>query len=103
VCKDITSFYKNVEFYIFSAKKIFHFSTMEDSREILLQLGETLKGIRKQKGLTQLDIEVKTGIDAGDLSRIESGQVNLSFTKLVKLAMALNVQLNEIYSIKKPK
>lgn len=76
---------------------------MEDSKEILLQLGETLKAIRKRRGLTQLDIEVKTDIDAGDLSRIESGQVNLSFTKLVKLATALNVQLNEIYPIKSPK
>lgn len=73
---------------------------MEDSKEILLQLGDTLKTIRKRKGLTQLDIEVKTGIDAGDLSRIESGQVNLTFTKLIKLAIALNVQLNEIYPLK---
>ncbi|GAA0537415.1 hypothetical protein GCM10009415_19030 [Chitinophaga japonensis] len=62
-------------------------------------MGESIKAIRKQKGLTQVDIEAKTGIDAGDLSRIESGQVNLTFTKLVKLAAVLGVQLNEIFTV----
>ena len=73
---------------------------MEETNDILLKFGAAVKRIRKAKGLTQVDIEIKTGIDSADLSRIEGGQVNLSFSKLIKLAEGLGVQLNEIYKIK---
>jgi transcriptional regulator with XRE-family HTH domain len=78
----------------------FDFSGVEESNEILVKLGSNLKALREKRNLTQLDIEVKTGIYTSDLSKIENGQTNLSFTKLVKLAAALKVQLNEIYTIK---
>ena len=72
---------------------------MEETDDILRKFGAAVKRIRKEKGLTQVDIEIKTGIGSADLSRIENGQVNLSFSKLVKLAEGLGVQLNEIYRI----
>jgi len=93
-------FDKNVEFYIFSADIFYHFTYVEESKDILLTLGDNIKALRKLKGLTQVDMETRTGIDAGDLSRIESGQVNLTFVKLVKLAAALDVELNELFAIK---
>lgn len=49
--------------------------------------------------MTQLDLEVKSGITAGDISKIENGQINLAFTTLIKLAEGLEVQLNELYNI----
>jgi transcriptional regulator with XRE-family HTH domain len=73
---------------------------VEESKDILLILGNNIEALRKLKGLTQVDMETRTGIDAGDLSRIESGQVNLTFVKLVKLAAALDVELNELFTIK---
>lgn len=73
---------------------------MEESKEILIKLGATIKAIRESKNLTQLDIEVKTGIYTSDLSKIENGNTNLSFTKLVKLAKALDAQLSDLYIIK---
>jgi len=72
---------------------------VEETDDILRKFGAAVKRIRKEKGLTQVDIEIKTGIGSADLSRIENGQVNLSFSKLVKLAEGLGVQLNEIYRI----
>ncbi|WP_343701630.1 helix-turn-helix transcriptional regulator [Chitinophaga sp.] len=73
---------------------------MEDSKEILKQLGANIKAIREKKNLTQLDIEVKAGVYASDLSKIENGNTNPSFTKLVRLAKVLGVQLNELYTLK---
>ncbi|WP_368670053.1 helix-turn-helix domain-containing protein [Chitinophaga sp. GbtcB8] len=84
----------------FSANIFHRFTSVEESKDILLTLGDNIKALRKLKGLTQVDMETRTGIDAGDLSRIESGQVNLTFIKLVKLAAALGVELNELFTMK---
>lgn len=55
-------------------------------------LGNNLQQIRKGKNMTQLDLEVASGITAGDISKIENGQINIAFTTLVKLALALQVK-----------
>lgn len=73
---------------------------MEESKEILIKLGANIKAIRESKNLTQLDIEVKAGIYTSDLSNIENGNTNPSFTKLVRLAKVLGIQLNDLYLIK---
>ena len=88
-----------VEFYNLFKRNFLDFSCVEETNDILNKFGASIKRIRKEKGLTQVDIEIKTGIGSADLSRIENGQVNLSFSKLVKLAEGLGVQLSEIYII----
>lgn len=49
--------------------------------------------------MTQLDLEIVSGITAGDISKIENGQINVAFTTLVKLALALQVELNEFFKL----
>jgi transcriptional regulator with XRE-family HTH domain len=44
---------------------------------------------------------VASGVFAGDISKIENGQINVAFTTLIKLAIGLNVDLNELYNTKK--
>ncbi len=61
-------------------------------------LGERIKAIRIQKKLTQLDLEVSSGINRTEISRIETGQKNIEFITLVKLAMALGVELVDFFS-----
>ena len=51
--------------------------------------------------MTQLDLEVSSGVHAGDISKIENGVKNPAATTLIKLATALDVELNEFYLIKK--
>jgi transcriptional regulator with XRE-family HTH domain len=63
----------------------------------LKELGKRIKKIRKHKNLTQLDLEVKCGIDNGDISRIENGRKNLELYTIVKLAEALDVDLYELF------
>jgi transcriptional regulator with XRE-family HTH domain len=72
---------------------------MIDSKAILQILGSNIKKIRKDRDMTQLELEVSSGITAGDISKIENGQINVAFTTLLKLALALNVELNELYRI----
>ncbi|QJB34902.1 helix-turn-helix transcriptional regulator [Chitinophaga oryzae] len=67
--------------------------------EILKIMGENIRRIRKAKGLTQIDIEVATGISGPNLSIIENGKTDIQVTKLVKLAIALGVEINSLYPI----
>jgi transcriptional regulator with XRE-family HTH domain len=66
----------------------------------LLELGERLRSIRLRKNLTQIDLEVKSGINNGDISRIENGQKNIEFYTLIKLAEALEVELVDLFKKK---
>ncbi|KAA2244714.1 helix-turn-helix transcriptional regulator [Chitinophaga agrisoli] len=55
----------------------------------LQNFGERLRQIRRTKKLTQADLEMLTGIDPSDISRIENGQKNIEFITIVKFAEAL--------------
>ena len=66
-------------------------------QEEIEAFGRQFRKIRKSKGFTQLDIEVMTGINRTEVSRIENGLKNIEFFTLVKLAMAVNVPLKELF------
>lgn len=59
--------------------------------------GKRLKSIRQKKGLTQLDLELESGISRTEISRIENGLKNIEFYTIVKLSEALNVSLGELF------
>ena len=60
--------------------------------------GEVVKSIRKDKGLTQLDVALEMGIERSEISKIENGKLNIEFRTIVKLAIALKVELSEFFS-----
>ncbi|HMR56889.1 MAG TPA: helix-turn-helix transcriptional regulator [Cyclobacteriaceae bacterium] len=64
----------------------------------IVQFGERLRNIRKQKKMTQLDVEIGSGINRTEISRIENGQKNIEFITLVKLAIALDVELQDFFT-----
>ncbi len=59
----------------------------------LKAFGIRLKAIRKAKGLSQLDLELESGINRTEISRIENAQKNIEFYTLVKLATALDIEI----------
>lgn len=63
----------------------------------LAQFGKRLRELRKQKGLTQLDLEVATGIYAPEISKIENGLKNIEFITIAKFAEALAVEIHELF------
>ena len=70
----------------------------DENKEILTQFGAVLRQIRTDKGLTLLDLEVRTGINEGDISKIENGKKNFAFTTLVKLAKGLEIPVSKLLS-----
>jgi transcriptional regulator with XRE-family HTH domain len=64
----------------------------------LLKLGKRLKYYRNESGLTQLDLELRTGITRSDISKIENGLKNIEFYTLIKLVVALEVEIHDLFS-----
>ncbi|SFQ31328.1 helix-turn-helix domain-containing protein [Parafilimonas terrae] len=56
-----------------------------------------LKSLRKKNKMSQLDLEVATGINHSDISRIENGKLNIEFFTMVKLAAALKAELVDFF------
>jgi transcriptional regulator with XRE-family HTH domain len=68
----------------------------EEENEELVKLGKRIRQLRKFRKLTQLDLEVISGIDNSDISRIEHGK-NIAIKSLFKLASALGVKSKEFF------
>jgi len=68
------------------------------SKEIK-QLGENVRRIRLRKELTQFALEAITGIDRGDISRIENGHMDIQFSSIVKLAEGLEVPTTDLLAL----
>ena len=64
--------------------------------EISKKLGQNLKKIREQKGMTQGDICRALNLDRGYISSIEGGKRNPTLSTLKKLADALKVSVDEL-------
>ena len=53
-----------------------------------------LKELRKEKGYTQITIQMLTGIDQSDYSKIESGRRYFTFEQCRRLAIALDTSMD---------
>ena len=53
-----------------------------------------LKELRKEKGLTQIQMQMLTGIDQSDYSKIESGKRYFTFEQCKRIALALGTSMD---------
>ena len=53
-----------------------------------------LRELRKARGYSQVKIQMLTGIDQSDYSKIESGKRNMSFEQCRRLAKALETSMD---------
>jgi len=67
-------------------------------KEIILKVGESIKAIRKKKGLSLKDLSQRTGVDAGLLMEIEKGEVSPPLGTIIKLAKALETKMGYFIS-----
>lgn len=71
---------------------------MEKSFEIELKaFGNRVKALRSAKGMSQLDLEVESGINRTEISRIENAQRNVEFYTIVRLAYALEIEVKDFF------
>lgn len=64
-----------------------------------------LKALRKERGYTQVKMQMLTGIDQSDYSKIESGKRYYTFEQCKRIAKALNTSMDYLAGLtdeKKP-
>lgn len=57
----------------------------------ILIVGSNMRRIRNAKGYSLRDLEMKTGIDNGNLSKMERGEINILLGTVGKIAAGLEV------------
>lgn len=65
-------------------------------------IGECLRSLRAERGLTILELAMKAGVSAGIISRIERGNSNPSMRTLQRIRAALGVNLWEFLDKGRP-
>ncbi len=63
-----------------------------------MNIGETIRNFRLQKGMSQGDIEKRTGLLRCYLSRVENGHTIPSLDTLAKIASAMEVPLAQFFA-----
>jgi len=63
-----------------------------------MNIGETIRNFRLQKGMSQGDIEKRTGLLRCYLSRVENGHTIPSLDTLAKIAAAMDVPLGNFFA-----
>ena len=65
-----------------------------------MDIGKTLKELRKNCGLTQAELAEKLGISRVNYTRYETDKVKPDYDTLIKLADFFDVSLDEIFGRK---
>ena len=63
-----------------------------------MNIGETIRTLRLQKGMSQGDIEKRTGLLRCYLSRVENGHTIPSLDTLAKISAAMEVPLAQFFA-----
>jgi transcriptional regulator with XRE-family HTH domain len=61
-------------------------------------LGESLKRIRKERGMTLIEAGEKSGMPMSTISKIENNKMSLSYDKLLRICKALDIDISELFS-----
>ena len=65
-------------------------------REELTKLGLIIKAKRESKGLTQIELAERSGVDRNYIGMLERGERNPSYLSLLKIAKGLNTQVFQL-------
>lgn len=79
-----------------------HIRCMDDidvQKEFLKQLGQRIKDIRKQKGLSQSEVANRCGKERQSYQRVETGNINPTIWYLQHIATALDVEIKELLDV----
>jgi len=62
------------------------------------RLGERIKELRTERGLSQLELAALAGVHQTQISRVETGLHGITLATAIDLARALGVTVNELVS-----
>jgi transcriptional regulator with XRE-family HTH domain len=68
-----------------------------ENREILLKFGKRVRQLRKEKNLSQEELSYKTDLHRTYIGMIERAEKNITLMNIEKIAIALNVEIKELF------
>ena len=66
--------------------------------DILIQISNKIKEIRKQKNITIQELATKAGVSKGLISQIENNRTVPSLPVLMNIVQSLNLDLNDFFN-----
>jgi transcriptional regulator with XRE-family HTH domain len=69
---------------------------MTDS-EFLIALGGTIRKLRLEKSMTQVELAMLCNFEKASMSRIESGKTNITIITLRKISKALDIEIKDFF------
>ena len=64
--------------------------------QFLTELGARIKKIRVEKNITQYQLAINCEFEKASMSRIESGQINITILTLLRISIALDVSMADL-------
>lgn len=77
-----------------------NFITMANDKDFLVSIGKRIVYHRKLKGLSQVELANRIGMDKQNLYVIEKGLSNPQLLTIVKIASGLEITLTELVDFK---
>lgn len=71
---------------------------MQNDKKRLKQFGENLRRLRKLKGVSQEQLAFEAELDRSFVGQVERGERNLSLLNIHRLAEALGVPIENLFS-----
>ena len=72
----------------------------ESLEQFLKHLGENIAFIRKEKGLSQIQLADEMDMERSNLRRIEAGRTNLTVATIYRICKALDIKPEELFRFK---
>ena len=73
---------------------------MISKKEILIKFGERVRTLRKERGLSQVQLSFKADLHRTYIGMIERAEKNITLVNIEKLANALDVSIKELFDDK---
>ena len=70
-----------------------------EKEQLLNKLGNRIREIRKEKGITQVELANSIGKDQQSVQRLESGNINPSFYYVYEVAKGLDIPLKGVLAL----
>jgi len=70
---------------------------MSDSK-FLSVLGARIRKLRLKKDMTQNELAMLCNFEKASMSRIESGQTNMTILTMIKISKALDVDIKDLFN-----
>jgi len=70
---------------------------MPDSK-FLSVLGARIRKLRLKKDMTQSELAIQCEFEKASMSRIESGQTNMTILTMIKISKALDIPIKDLFN-----